>query len=54
MTPELLGLRDALTGKVVHPAQAADDEFRTRFRREVRLSQRVPPAASATWLSVPM
>ncbi|MEU3400631.1 serine/threonine-protein kinase [Streptomyces filamentosus] len=27
--------------KVVHPAQAADDEFRARFRREVRLSQRV-------------
>jgi eukaryotic-like serine/threonine-protein kinase len=27
--------------KVVHPAQAADDEFRARFRREVQLSQRV-------------
>ncbi|MGX1494943.1 serine/threonine protein kinase [Streptomyces tendae] len=27
--------------KVVHPAQAADNEFRTRFRREVQLSQRV-------------
>lgn len=27
--------------KVVHPAQAADVEFRARFRREVRLSQRV-------------
>ncbi|MGW3520590.1 protein kinase domain-containing protein [Streptomyces hydrogenans] len=27
--------------KVVHPAQAADEEFRARFRREVRLSQRV-------------
>jgi serine/threonine protein kinase len=26
--------------KVVHPAQAADDEFRARFRREVRLSRR--------------
>lgn len=25
--------------KVVHPAQAADEEFRARFRREVRLSQ---------------
>ncbi|WP_406368363.1 protein kinase [Streptomyces sp. NBC_00647] len=27
--------------KVIHPAQAADDEFRARFRREVQLSQRV-------------
>ncbi|MCX4810674.1 serine/threonine protein kinase [Streptomyces sp. NBC_01239] len=27
--------------KVVHPAQAADDEFRARFRREVQLSQRI-------------
>ncbi|MGW0954788.1 serine/threonine-protein kinase [Streptomyces sp. NPDC002545] len=27
--------------KVVHPSQAADEEFRARFRREVRLSQRV-------------
>ncbi|MFY4720104.1 protein kinase domain-containing protein [Streptomyces sp. LaBMicrA B280] len=27
--------------KVVHPGQAADDEFRARFRREVQLSQRV-------------
>ncbi|MEU2916391.1 protein kinase [Streptomyces massasporeus] len=27
--------------KVVHPAQAADEEFRARFHREVRLSQRV-------------
>ncbi len=27
--------------KVVHPAQAADGEFRARFRREVQLSQRV-------------
>lgn len=27
--------------KVVHPAQAADEEFRARFRREARLSQRV-------------
>ena len=27
--------------KVVHPAQAADDEFRARFRREILLSQRV-------------
>ncbi|WP_327742801.1 protein kinase [Streptomyces europaeiscabiei] len=27
--------------KVVHPAQVADDEFRARFRREVRLSQQV-------------
>lgn len=27
--------------KIVHPAQAADDEFRARFRREVQLSQRV-------------
>ncbi|MGW3911492.1 protein kinase domain-containing protein [Streptomyces sp. NPDC005070] len=27
--------------KVIHPAQAANDEFRARFRREVQLSQRV-------------
>ncbi|TXS66128.1 serine/threonine protein kinase [Streptomyces sp. me109] len=27
--------------KVIHPTQAADDEFRARFRREVQLSQRV-------------
>ncbi|MFF8432210.1 serine/threonine-protein kinase [Streptomyces sp. NPDC016566] len=27
--------------KVIHPAQAADEEFRARFRREVRLSRRV-------------
>ncbi|MFD6549675.1 serine/threonine-protein kinase [Streptomyces sp. NPDC058398] len=27
--------------KVIHPAQAADDEFRARFRREVQLSLRV-------------
>ncbi|WP_216372884.1 hypothetical protein [Streptomyces sp. 6-11-2] len=27
--------------KVVHPAQAADEEFRARFRREVQLSRRV-------------
>ncbi|MFI1167959.1 serine/threonine protein kinase [Streptomyces sp. NPDC020801] len=27
--------------KVVHPAQAADEEFRARFRREVHLSQQV-------------
>jgi serine/threonine protein kinase len=30
--------------KVVHPAQAAADEFRARFRREVHLSQRVAGA----------
>ncbi|MDX2540106.1 serine/threonine-protein kinase [Streptomyces scabiei] len=33
------GLQVAI--KVIHPSQAADDEFRARFRREVRLSQRV-------------
>ncbi|MFE9769434.1 protein kinase [Streptomyces sp. NPDC005808] len=33
------GVRMAV--KVVHPAQAADDEFRARFRREVRLSRQV-------------
>ncbi|MGW8955609.1 protein kinase domain-containing protein [Streptomyces sp. NPDC055709] len=33
------GLRMAV--KVVHPAQAADEEFRARFRREVQLSRRV-------------
>ncbi|CBG67260.1 putative serine/threonine protein kinase [Streptomyces scabiei 87.22] len=48
--------------KVVHPAQAADDEFRARFRREVQLSQRVTgpclvpvldadPDAPAPWLA---
>ncbi|MET9896178.1 protein kinase [Streptomyces sp. NPDC006465] len=30
-----------LAVKVVHPAQAADEEFRARFRREVRLSRQV-------------
>ncbi|WP_405473951.1 serine/threonine protein kinase [Streptomyces canus] len=50
--------------KVVHPAQAADDEFRARFRREVQLSQRVTgpclvPArdadteAATPWLATP-
>ncbi|WP_398862027.1 protein kinase domain-containing protein [Streptomyces sp. C11-1] len=33
------GMRIAV--KVVHPAHAADDEFRARFRREVQLSRRV-------------
>ncbi|WNO62313.1 serine/threonine-protein kinase [Streptomyces sp. AM2-3-1] len=33
------GVRIAV--KVVHPAHAADDEFRARFRREVRLSRQV-------------
>ncbi|WOX19886.1 serine/threonine-protein kinase [Streptomyces solicathayae] len=33
------GLRLAV--KVIHPAHAANDEFRARFRREVRLSRRV-------------
>ncbi|MFF0897304.1 serine/threonine protein kinase [Streptomyces sp. NPDC003278] len=33
------GIRMAV--KVVHPAQAADDEFRARFRREVHLSKQV-------------
>ncbi|MFE1555440.1 protein kinase [Streptomyces sp. NPDC058734] len=33
------GLRLAI--KVIHPAHAADDEFRARFRREVRLSASV-------------
>ncbi|MEU3491714.1 serine/threonine protein kinase [Streptomyces massasporeus] len=48
--------------KVVHPAQAADEEFRARFRREVQLSQRVTgpclvpvvdadPDAPAPWLA---
>ncbi|MFD0228088.1 serine/threonine-protein kinase [Streptomyces hirsutus] len=48
--------------KVVHPAQAADDEFRARFRREIQLSQRVTgpclvpvvdadPDAPAPWLA---
>ncbi len=27
--------------KIIHPAQAADNEFRARFRREVQLSRRV-------------
>ncbi|MFF4053539.1 serine/threonine protein kinase [Streptomyces chartreusis] len=50
--------------KVVHPAQAADDEFRARFRREVQLSQRVTgpclvpvrdadTEAAAPWLVTP-
>lgn len=38
-TVDSAGLRMAV--KVVHPAQAADDEFRARFRREVHLSQQV-------------
>ncbi|MFD8421058.1 serine/threonine protein kinase [Streptomyces sp. NPDC059466] len=50
--------------KVVHPAQAADDQFRARFRREVLLSQRVmgpclvpvrdaDTEAAAPWLATP-
>ncbi|MFE2473702.1 serine/threonine protein kinase [Streptomyces mirabilis] len=50
--------------KVVHPAQAADNEFRARFRREVQLSQRVTGPclvpvrdadidAPAPWLATP-
>ncbi|MGW7715490.1 serine/threonine-protein kinase [Streptomyces chartreusis] len=37
----LTGAGERVAVKVVHPAQAADDEFRARFRREVQLSQRV-------------
>ncbi|MFE5298099.1 serine/threonine-protein kinase [Streptomyces sp. NPDC056632] len=32
---------DRLAVKVVHPAQAGDEEFRSRFRREVALTSRV-------------
>ncbi|MBO7936656.1 serine/threonine protein kinase [Streptomyces sp. S9] len=50
--------------KVVHPAQAGDDEFRARFKREVELSRRVTgpclvpllaadPAAADPWLATP-
>ncbi|MER5916518.1 protein kinase [Streptomyces sp. NPDC001982] len=50
--------------KVVHPAQAADEEFRARFRREVQLSRRVAGPclvpvrdadtdAPAPWLATP-
>ncbi|MDX5565801.1 serine/threonine-protein kinase [Streptomyces sp. ID05-04B] len=53
---------ERLAVKVVHPAQAADDEFRARFRREVQLSRRVTgpclvpvldadPDAPAPWLA---
>ncbi|WP_432175575.1 protein kinase domain-containing protein [Streptomyces sp. Tue6028] len=37
----LSGVGERMAVKVIHPAQAADDEFRARFRREVQLSQRV-------------
>ncbi|WP_435229213.1 serine/threonine-protein kinase [Streptomyces sp. Tue6028] len=37
----LSGTGERMAVKVIHPAQAADDEFRARFRREVQLSQRV-------------
>nr|WP_237519464.1 serine/threonine-protein kinase [Streptomyces sp. HUCO-GS316] len=37
----LSGLGERMAVKVVHPAQAADDVFRARFRREVQLSRRV-------------
>ncbi|WP_432173950.1 serine/threonine protein kinase [Streptomyces sp. Tue6028] len=50
--------------KVVHPAQAGDEEFRARFTREVALSQRVTgpclvpllaadPSAMVPWLATP-
>lgn len=50
--------------KVVHPAQAGDEEFRSRFKREVELSRRVTgsclvpllaadPAADVPWLATP-
>ncbi|WP_432189644.1 hypothetical protein [Streptomyces sp. Tue6028] len=50
--------------KVVHPAQAGDEEFRARFTREVALSQRVTgpclvpllaadPSATVPWLATP-
>lgn len=50
--------------KVVHPAQAGDDEFRARFKREVELSRRVTgpclvpllaadPSAPDPWLATP-
>ncbi|MEH0449824.1 MULTISPECIES: serine/threonine protein kinase [unclassified Streptomyces] len=53
---------ERLAVKVVHPAQAAADEFRARFRREVQLSRRVTgpclvpvldadPDARAPWLA---
>ncbi|MET8695345.1 serine/threonine-protein kinase [Streptomyces bauhiniae] len=48
--------------KVVHPAQADDDEFRARFKREVEVSRRVTgpclvpllaadPGAAVPWLA---
>jgi serine/threonine protein kinase len=37
----LSGAGERMAVKVVHPAQAADDVFRARFRREVQLSRRV-------------
>ncbi|MFK8910278.1 serine/threonine protein kinase [Streptomyces sp. YS-3] len=54
------GLRVAV--KLIHPAQAADPEFRARFRREVELSRRVTgpslvpllsadPEAALPWLA---
>ncbi|MFE4698725.1 serine/threonine protein kinase [Streptomyces sp. NPDC056738] len=50
--------------KVVHPAQAGDEEFRSRFKREVELSRRVTgpclvpllaadPGADVPWLATP-
>ncbi|MFF0205794.1 serine/threonine-protein kinase [Streptomyces sp. NPDC005017] len=53
---------DRLAVKVIHPVQAADPEFRARFRREVRLSARVrgpfllplleaDPDADTPWLA---
>ncbi|MFD5520723.1 serine/threonine protein kinase [Streptomyces sp. NPDC127066] len=50
--------------KVVHPAQAGDEEFRARFKREVELSRRVTgpclvpllaadPGADVPWLATP-
>nr|WP_263974388.1 serine/threonine-protein kinase [Streptomyces triticiradicis] len=50
--------------KVVHPAQAGDEEFRARFKREVEVSRRVTgpclvpvlaadPGADVPWLATP-
>ncbi|MFF0001717.1 serine/threonine protein kinase [Streptomyces avermitilis] len=50
--------------KVVHPAQAGDEEFRARFKREVEVSRRVTgpclvallaadPGAAVPWLATP-
>ncbi|MFE1292438.1 serine/threonine protein kinase [Streptomyces sp. NPDC058751] len=50
--------------KVVHPAQAGDEEFRARFKREVEVSRRITgpclvpvlaadPGAAVPWLATP-